>query len=259
MSSSFFSEVKWLLVYHSFPGIEDSQLLAWVFFSCETVSSVCQGTPLCLSSGKRHHLHMSHSSPITGRVCSGHCAGNNLPWCFPVNSLLPWADKHRLEWEKIDLVEDQSVSPWITCCSSSWNTDYGVERARKKKPAVSNTRSWWIHWCWVPALFQEMDTGKKMQVKEGRGQIWVLFGELRKSIDSELKRCWKDGTGVGDEACGSLCLYKDGFVFTLRHTRITFIHADCNLSCIRCVYIYIYILTWALNMMCKYLVLPSYS
>ena len=40
-------------------------------------------------------------SPVTGRVCSGHCAGNYLPRCFPVNSLLPWADKHRLEWEKL--------------------------------------------------------------------------------------------------------------------------------------------------------------
>ena len=150
----------------SLPGIEDSQLLAWFFFfNCETVSSMCHGMPLYLSSVKRHHLHMSHSSPITGRVCSGHCAGNYLRWCFPVNSLLPWADKQT--WvREIHLVEDQSVSPWITCSSSSWNTDCGVERARRKKPAVSNTCSWWIHWCWLPALIQEMDTGKKMQVKE---------------------------------------------------------------------------------------------
>lgn len=44
------------------------------------------------------------------------------------------------------LVGDQSVSS-ISTCSYSWKTEYGLERARKKKPAVSSTDFWWI--CWL--------------------------------------------------------------------------------------------------------------
>lgn len=149
----------------SLPGIEDSQLLAWFFFKLwNCFINVSWHAIVLVFSEETPPPHESLQSNHR-RVCSGRCAGSYLPWCFPVNSLLPWADK-QTRVREIHLVEDQSVPPWIICSSSSWNTDCGVERARRKKPAVSNTCSWWIHWCWLPALFQEMDTGKKMQVKE---------------------------------------------------------------------------------------------
>lgn len=41
----------------------------------------------------------------------------------------------------------------------------------------------------------------------------MLFGKLKKANIESGKRCWKDGTVVGDKACGSLCLDKDDFVY----------------------------------------------
>lgn len=89
-------------------------------------------------------------------------------------------------------------------------------------------------WLWRGEKTKKDQVGRK----EGAGQICVLFGKLTKAvIENGLKSCWKDVTVVGDEACGSLCLYKDDFVFTMHHTRQTFIYSDYNLCCIVFMYI----------------------
>lgn len=45
----------------------------------------------------------------------------------------------------------------------------------------------------------EEGPGRKEGRREGGGQICVLFGKLKKQLfENGLKRCWKDGIGVGD-------------------------------------------------------------
>lgn len=113
--------------------------------------------------------------------------------------------------------------------------------------------------CWAPALFQMLlelrrEKMKKAQVKKKeKDRVECCLENSRKQLfENELERCWKDGTVVGDEACGFIFLYKDGFVFTLHHTSKTFMYSNCNLCCIKFIYVFIR----AQNMMCKYLFLP---
>lgn len=154
-------------------------------------------------------------SPVTGRVCSGRCAGNYLPRCFPVDSLLPWADKHRLEWEKLtwlkasQCLHESHVLLLVGTQTMGWR---GPGKRSQLSEHMLLVNSLMLSTCSVPGNGHRKKDAGKGRKRTDLSAVW------RTQEISELKRCWKDGTGVGDEACGSPCLYNDGFVFTRHRT-----------------------------------------
>lgn len=133
-----------LSVHHSFPNSEDSQLLAWISLTVKVFLQLVKACH-CTSCVQGENttstwvILSNHRKCVQWLLCQ-----EKSSLCFPVSSLLYWADEHN--WSERNWLGWRPVSVFNRHLFVQLGK-YGVECTRKKEPAISNTCSWRI--CWL--------------------------------------------------------------------------------------------------------------